>query len=217
MMRDLEDGKIKWLWIQVTNPFQSTANNNHWLAAARKPGTFLVASDAYPGISAKVSDLILPSAMIFEKWGGYGNSERRTQLWRQQVPAPGDAKTDVWQMLEFSKRFKLRDVWGEQPLPGLKAEGFADGRLPSVLEDAAKMGYTPETARSTTSSSRRARTGSSSGRIRSRRGTRTRRPRSSARRGSPKRRSSRSTRASAAATGTTSRRSTATSRTTCAA
>ena len=41
MMRDLEDGKLKWLWIQVTNPFQSTANNNHWLAAARQPGTFI--------------------------------------------------------------------------------------------------------------------------------------------------------------------------------
>jgi len=144
MMRDLEDGKLKWLWIQVTNPFQSTANNNHWLAAARQPGTFVVVSDAYPGISAKVSDLILPSAMIFEKWGGYGNSERRTQLWRQQVPAPGDAKTDVWQILEFSKRFKLKEVWGEQPLLGLKADGFADGKLPSVLDEALKMGYTPD-------------------------------------------------------------------------
>ena len=144
MMRDLEDGKLKWLWIQVTNPFQSTANNNHWLAAARQPGTFLVTSDAYPGISAKVSDLILPSAMIFEKWGGYGNSERRTQLWRQQVPAPGDAKTDLWQILEFSKRFKLREVWGEQPLPGLKAEGFTDGRLPSILEGAAALGHSPD-------------------------------------------------------------------------
>ena len=144
MMRDLEDGKLKWLWIQVTNPFQSTANNNHWLAAARQPGTFIVVSDAYPGISAKVSDLILPSAMIFEKWGGYGNSERRTQLWRQQVPAPGEARTDVWQVLEFSKRFKLREVWGEQPLPGLKAEGFPDGKLPSVLDEAVQLGYSPD-------------------------------------------------------------------------
>ncbi len=37
-----------------------------------------------------------------------------------------------------------QDVWGEQPLPGLKADGFADGKLPSVLEDARKLGYTPE-------------------------------------------------------------------------
>ena len=85
MMRDLEDGKMKWLWVQVTNPFQSTANANHWIHAAREKDGFIVVSDVYPTLSAKVADLILPSAMIFEKWGGYGNSERRTQLWREQV------------------------------------------------------------------------------------------------------------------------------------
>ena len=44
--------------------------------------------------------------MIFEKWGAYGNSERRTQMWRQQVSPPGDARSDVWQMMEFAKRFR---------------------------------------------------------------------------------------------------------------
>jgi nitrate reductase (cytochrome) len=136
MMRDLEDGSIKWLWVQVTNPFQSTANANHWIEAARKMDNFIVVSDAYPGISCKVADLILPSAMIFEKWGGYGNSERRTQQWREQVPPPGQARGDLWQILEFSKRFRLKEVWKEQPVAG--------ERLPSVLDDAREMGYTPE-------------------------------------------------------------------------
>ena len=146
MMRDLEDSKLKWLWVQVTNPFHSTANANHWIKAARDKGAFLVVSDVYPGISAKVADLILPSAMIFEKWGGYGNSERRTQLWRQQVPPPGEAKSDVWQILEFSKRLKLKDCWGEQRIPGLQADGFEPGKLPSVLEAAGKLGYGPDTS-----------------------------------------------------------------------
>ena len=143
MMRDLEDGKVKWLWVQVTNPFQSTANANHWITAAREMDNFIVVSDAYAGISAKVADLILPAAMIFEKWGGYGNSERRTQQWRQQVRPPGEARSDVWQMLEFSKRFTLAEVWGDSKVPGLKAEGFAEGRLPSVLAEAGKLGYKP--------------------------------------------------------------------------
>jgi nitrate reductase NapA len=141
MMRDLEAGKIKWLWVQVTNPFQSTANANHWIMAAREKDNFIVVSDVYPTLSAKVADLILPSAMIFEKWGGYGNSERRTQLWREQVPPPGECRSDVWQMLEFSKRFTLADVWGRQPVPGLKDEGFEDGVLPDVLAEAERMGY----------------------------------------------------------------------------
>jgi nitrate reductase NapA len=79
--------------------------------------------------------------MIFEKWGGYGNSERRTQLWREQVPPPGECRSDVWQMLEFSKRFTLAEVWGRQPVPGLKDAGFEDGVLPDVLAEAERMGY----------------------------------------------------------------------------
>jgi nitrate reductase NapA len=144
MMRDLEDGKVRWLWIQVTNPFQSSANANHWIEAARKLDNFIVVSDVYPTLSSKVADLILPSAMIYEKWGGYGNAERRTQLWRQVVLPPGEARSDVWQMLEFSKRFTLAEVWGEQKVPGLDAEGYEKGKLPSVLPNLAALGYKPD-------------------------------------------------------------------------
>ena len=143
MMRDLEDGSLKWLWVQVTNPFQSTANANHWIEGARQSDTFVVVSDVYPTLSCKVADLILPSAIIFEKWGAYGNSERRTQAWRQMVPPPGEARSDVWQMLEFAKRFQLQEVWTAQSVPGLQAAGFEDGGLPDVLEQAQAMGYSP--------------------------------------------------------------------------
>jgi nitrate reductase NapA len=141
MMRDLESGSLRWLWVQVTNPFQSTANANHWLKAARELDNFIVVSDIYPTYSCKVADLILPCAGHYEKWGLYGNSERRTQAWRQVVAPPGEARSDVWQMLEFSKRFTLGEVWGEQAVPGLAAEGFDDGKLPDVLATAAQLGY----------------------------------------------------------------------------
>jgi nitrate reductase NapA len=144
MMRDLESGALRWLWVQVTNPFQSTANANHWLAAAREKDCFIVVSDIYPTYSCKVADLILPCAGHFEKWGLYGNSERRTQAWRQVVDPPGDARSDVWQVLEFSKRFTLAEVWGEKSLPGLEADGFEDGKLPDVLAEAQTLGYRPE-------------------------------------------------------------------------
>ena len=144
MMRALEDGRLGWVWIQVTNPFQSTANANHWIEAARSLDAFVVVSDVYPTFSGKCADLILPSALHFEKWGGYGNSERRTQLWRQQVAPPGQARSDLWQLMELSKRFTLREVWGEQKIPGLHSDGFEDGKLPEVLGAAAAMGYRPD-------------------------------------------------------------------------
>ena len=143
-MRDLESGALRWLWVQVTNPFQSTANANHWLEAARDNDCFIVVSDIYPTYSCKVADLILPCAGHFEKWGLYGNSERRTQAWRQVVDPPGQARSDVWQMLEFSKRFTLGEVWGRQPVHGLSAEGFEDGYLSDVLSEARAMGYRPD-------------------------------------------------------------------------
>jgi nitrate reductase NapA len=139
MMRDLEDGKIRWLWTQVTNPFQSTANANHWITAARESDNFIVVSDVYPTLSCEVADLILPSAIIFEKWGAYGNSERRTQVWRQMIDPPGEARSDVWQMLEFAKRFKLSEVWGKQKVPGVEGD-----HLPDVMAAAKKMGYGPD-------------------------------------------------------------------------
>ena len=135
--RDAEDGKIKFIWVQVNNPYQNTANANHWIKAAREMDNFIVTSDPYPGISAKVSDLILPTAMIYEKWGSYGNAERRTQHWKQQVTPIGDAMPDIWQMAELAKRFKIREVWGAQNIPGL------EGGLPDVLSEAQAMGYSP--------------------------------------------------------------------------
>ena len=144
ILRDLEDGSVKWAWVQVNNPWHTHPNANHWIKAAREQDNFIVVSEAYPGISAKVADLILPSAMIFEKWGGYGNAERRTQQWRQQVPPPGQARADIWQTMEFAKRFKIKEFWGEQTLPGLKLEGYQDNTLPSVLTEAQAMGYSPE-------------------------------------------------------------------------
>lgn len=137
IMRDLEDGKIKFAWVQVNNPWQNTANANHWIAAARKMDNFIVVSDCYPGISAKVADLILPSAMIYEKWGAYGNAERRTQHWKQQVLPLGSAMSDTWQMMELSKRFKIKDFWGE-------AKVDEKLTLPSVLEEAKAMGYSED-------------------------------------------------------------------------
>lgn len=144
MVRGLRSGSVKFFWGMVSNPFQDFANSNEWIRAAREKDNFIVASDCYPTVSAKVADLVLPAAMIYEKWGAYGNAERRTQHWRQQVKAPGEAKGDLWQILEFAKRFTLAEVWKEQSLPGLKVEGFEDGKLPDVLTEAKKMGYRPD-------------------------------------------------------------------------
>jgi nitrate reductase NapA len=102
------------------NNMQAAANMNEetW-PGYRNPDNFIVVSDPYPTVTAQAADLILPTAMWTEKEGAYGNAERRTQFWRQQVKAPGEARSDVWQLMEFSKRFKAEEVWREELLASM--------------------------------------------------------------------------------------------------
>lgn len=110
--RALKDGKLKCYWTTTTNNMQAGPNiNDEIYPGWRNPEAFVVVSDVYPTVSALSADLILPSAMWMEKEGAYGNAERRTQFWRQQVSPPGEAKSDLWQYIEFSKRFKVEEVW----------------------------------------------------------------------------------------------------------
>ncbi len=115
--RMLKDGKLNAYWVQCNNNMQAGANmNEETYPGYRNPENFIVVSDPYPTVTAVAADLILPTAMWVEKEGAYGNAERRTQFWRQQVKAPGESKSDLWQVMEFSKRFKAEDVWPEELL-----------------------------------------------------------------------------------------------------
>ena len=115
--RMLKDGVLNAYWVQCTNNMQAAPNmNEEGFPGYRNPENFITVSDPYPTVTALAADLILPTAMWVEKEGAYGNAERRTQFWRQQVSAPGEARSDVWQVMEFAKRFTTEEVWGEELL-----------------------------------------------------------------------------------------------------
>ncbi|GHE89831.1 periplasmic nitrate reductase [Aliiroseovarius zhejiangensis] len=126
MHRKLKDGDLNCHWVQCTNNMQAAPNmNEEGLPGYRNPDNFITVSDPYPTVTAMSADLILPTAMWVEKEGAYGNAERRTQFWREQVSAPGEAKSDVWQVMEFSKRFTTDEVWPAELLdtmPELKGK-----------------------------------------------------------------------------------------------
>ena len=115
--RMLKDGLLNAYWVQVNNNLQAGANaNEETYPGYRNPENFIVVSDAYPSVTALAADLILPTAMWVEKEGAYGNAERRTHFWHQMVSAPGESRSDLWQLMEFSKRFKIEEVWPEELL-----------------------------------------------------------------------------------------------------
>ncbi len=115
--RMLKDSKLNAYWVMVTNNMQASANMvEEGYPGYRNPDNFIVVSDAYPTVTAVAADLILPTAMWVEKEGAYGNAERRTHFWHQLVPAPGEARSDLLQLMEFPKRFKIEEVWPEELL-----------------------------------------------------------------------------------------------------
>jgi nitrate reductase NapA len=110
--RMLRDGKLNAYWIQVNNNLQAAPNTTQeTYPGYRNPENFITVSDVYPTVTALAADLILPAAMWVEKEGAYGNAERRTHFWHQLVKGPGDTRSDLWQLAEFSKRFTTDEVW----------------------------------------------------------------------------------------------------------
>ena len=115
--RKLKDGDINVYWVQCNNNVQAAANiNEEVYPGYRNPDNFIIVSDPYPTVTAQAADLVLPTAMWVEKEGAYGNAERRTQTWYQMIDPPGDAKSDMWQVIEFSKRFTTDEVWPQELL-----------------------------------------------------------------------------------------------------
>ncbi|MBV1796618.1 nitrate reductase catalytic subunit NapA [Siccirubricoccus sp. G192] len=110
--RMLKDGKLNAYWIMCNNNLQTAPNTgNETYPGYRNPQNLIVCSDPYPTVTTMAADIVLPTAMWVEKEGAYGNAERRTHFWHQLVDAPGEARSDLWQLMEFSKRFTTDEVW----------------------------------------------------------------------------------------------------------
>jgi nitrate reductase NapA len=104
MFRALERGDVRFMWIQATNPMVSLPNSERYRRAGTKEDRFVVVSEAYRTPTTDIADVVLPSAMWFEREGVLGNGERRLQHFERLVAPPGDAMSDAWQMIEVARR-----------------------------------------------------------------------------------------------------------------
>ena len=156
MNRKLKDSELLAYWVQVNNNMQAGANmNEEGYPGYRNPDTFIVVSDVYPTVTAIAADLILPTAMWVEKEGAFGNAERRTHFWHQLVTAPGESRSDLWQLMEFSKRFTTDEVWPPELLaknPEMKGKTlfdvlFANGKVNQFPTSDIESGYANDESR----------------------------------------------------------------------
>lgn len=104
--------RILGLYIIGQNPLLSLPNSDR-VEKNLKNLEFLVVQDIFLTETAKLANIILPAACFAEKTGTFTNSERRVQLIRKAVNAPGEALED-WQIIrllaekmEFKEQFNF--------------------------------------------------------------------------------------------------------------
>ncbi|MBI5526102.1 MAG: formate dehydrogenase subunit alpha [Deltaproteobacteria bacterium] len=91
------EGKIKALYIMGENPMLSDADITH-VEKALRALEFLVVQDIFMTETAKLARVVLPASSYAERDGTYTNTERRVQLTRPVVMAPGQARRD-WEII----------------------------------------------------------------------------------------------------------------------
>lgn len=87
-------GELKALYVMGENPVLSDPDQAHVIEALENLDFFVV-QDIFLTETAKLADVVLPAATFLEKDGTYTSTDRRVQLGRKVVDAPGEAKTDL--------------------------------------------------------------------------------------------------------------------------
>jgi formate dehydrogenase alpha subunit len=97
IMNGVSDGHIRAIFIMGENPMLSDPNLNH-VREALQQVEFLAVQDIFLNETAQMADVVLPAASFAEKSGAFTNTERRVQLIRPALDAPGDARPD-WEII----------------------------------------------------------------------------------------------------------------------
>jgi len=94
---------IKALYIMGENPMLSDADVHH-VEKSLSALDFLVVQDIFLTETAKLADVILPSACFAEKEGTFSNTERKVLRVRKALDAPGEALEDHLIIAGIAKR-----------------------------------------------------------------------------------------------------------------
>ncbi len=96
-------GALKAMYIIGENPLVSDPDLNHAEKSLRKLD-FLVVQDIFLTETARLADVVLPSACFAEKDGTFSNTERRVQRVRKAVDPPGEARADWRTVCDIAAR-----------------------------------------------------------------------------------------------------------------
>jgi len=97
MVREIDNGRIKAMYITGENPLLSEPDLNH-VEESFKKLELLVVQDIFLHETAQIADVVLPACSFAEKDGTFTNSERRVQRVREIVKPVGSSRPD-WEII----------------------------------------------------------------------------------------------------------------------
>ncbi|EMY33307.1 hypothetical protein D477_015611 [Arthrobacter crystallopoietes BAB-32] len=112
MMRYVEDGSIRMLWVSGTNPAVSLPELARVRSILEQDRLFLVVQDIFLSETAQLADVVLPAATWGEKTGTFTNVDRTVHLSEKAVDPPGEAKPDLDIFIDYARRLDLKDKDG---------------------------------------------------------------------------------------------------------
>ncbi|NMR19285.1 molybdopterin oxidoreductase family protein [Cellulomonas fimi] len=112
MIRYVEDGSIRMLWVTGTNPAVSLPELRRIRAVLGQDRLFLVVQDLFLTETAEFADVVLPAATWGEKTGTFTNADRTVHLSEKAVEPPGESRPDLDILIDFAHRLGLTDKDG---------------------------------------------------------------------------------------------------------
>jgi formate dehydrogenase major subunit len=100
------EGKIRGMYIMGENPALSDPDAHHARAGLANL-EHLVVQDIFLTETAYLADVVLPASAWPEKVGTVTNTDRLVQLGRKALEPPGEAREDLWIIIEMAKRLGL--------------------------------------------------------------------------------------------------------------
>jgi formate dehydrogenase major subunit len=99
-------GGVRGMYMMGENPFLSDPNINK-VRKALAALDFLVVQDIFLTETAEFADVVLPATSYLEKEGTYTNTDRRVQIGRKVLDAPGQAREDWRIVCDIANRIGL--------------------------------------------------------------------------------------------------------------
>jgi len=112
IMRYVEDGSIRLLYVSGTNPAVSLPELDRIRSLLSQDRLFLVVQDIFLTETAQLADVVLPAATWGEKTGTFTNVDRTVHLSEKAVDPPGEARPDLDIFIDYARRLDLRDKDG---------------------------------------------------------------------------------------------------------